>query len=122
MSTDTFRSRRRNIVGYWFADGVVHVTPGKEPLEHEVEIVPAGAVRRRVLNRDGTPAAVDVRVGTRVEFHYSPQRWTSFGINNVPVDLQGEFFLSPVPIGADKDLVICASRGHAERTSPARPR
>ncbi len=79
--------------------------------------MPAGAVRGRVLNRDGTPAADDVRVGTRVEFHYSPQRWTSFGINNVPVDLQGEFFLSPVPIGADKDLVICASRGHENALS-----
>ncbi len=107
----------RNIVGYWFADGVVNVTPGDGPLEHDVEIVPAGAVRGRVLNADGSPASNGVHISTTIRYHYSPQHWTRTGINNVPVDVQGEFFLSPLPFSADNDYLIRASRGHEQAAS-----
>ncbi|HWA97642.1 MAG TPA: carboxypeptidase-like regulatory domain-containing protein [Pirellulales bacterium] len=107
----------RNIVGYWFADGMVTVTPGDGPLEQDVEIVPAGAVRGRVLNANGSPASNGVHVGTKIRYHFSPQRWTTTGINNVPVDVQGNFFLSPLPFGADGDYVIVASRGHEQAVS-----
>ena len=107
----------RNIVGYWFADGVVDVTPGDGPLVHEVEIVPAGAVSGRVLNVDGSPALGDVRVGTRVEYHFSPQRLTTFGLGNETVGTAGDFFISPIPLAADNAIVIVASRGFEHAVS-----
>ncbi|HEY4312235.1 MAG TPA: M56 family metallopeptidase [Pirellulales bacterium] len=101
----------RNIVGYWFADGMVDVTPGEGTLVHDVEVVPAGAVSGRVLNADGTPAVSDVRVGTHVKYRFSPQRWTSFGLGNETVGTAGDFFVSPIPLGAENAIVIVASRG-----------
>ncbi|MES1213588.1 MAG: hypothetical protein ABUL64_03295, partial [Singulisphaera sp.] len=105
-----------NVVGYWFQSGAVDVQPGEGAVEHNVEILPAGAVRGRVLNVDGSPAT-DALITSSGTLHWSPSNWSTFGTGHVPTNSAGEFFLSPLPFGTDKDWVIRASRGNENAIS-----
>jgi hypothetical protein len=98
----------RNLVGYWFPSGTFQVTPGEQPLEHEIKVATAGAVRGHVLNADGTPTD-NAQIGARIKYSSGPGHSYEGGIDNVGVNVQGEFFLSPIPFGAT--CVPKASRG-----------
>jgi hypothetical protein len=52
-----------------------------------------------------------------VEYRFSPQRWTRFGLGNDTVGTASDFFISPIPLGADNAIVIVASRGFEHAVS-----
>jgi hypothetical protein len=116
-----------NVVGYWFKDVLERVTPGEGTWEKEIPVVAAGAIRGVVLNADGSPAAQSVRVGARSKEVPSTVDLDSVNVNNIEVDGQGSFFISPIPLGGEYlvragrgfELAISESvRVDAEQTSP----
>jgi len=103
------------VLGYWFKEDSVEVPAGDWPLLVEVKAVPAGAIVGRVLDSDGTPAVEGVSLGASSA--EMPPEWKgpSFGLNNVPVDSEGRFFLGQLPIGGT--YVVVAGRGHNRQVS-----
>jgi beta-lactamase regulating signal transducer with metallopeptidase domain len=99
----------KNVVGYWFASGVVEVPTGIGPLEHDVPVIAAGGIRGRLLNVQGKPAGGNARVAA-VAIEKPPGiAIDPLGAHDVPVEGSGEFFISPLPLGGR--YVVLASRG-----------
>ncbi|HEX4144817.1 MAG TPA: M56 family metallopeptidase [Pirellulales bacterium] len=99
----------KNVVGYWFESGVVEVPAGAGPLEHDVPVVAAGGIRGRLLNVEGKPAGGNARVAALAIEKPPGIAINSLGVDDVPVEGSGEFFISPLPLGGR--YVVLASRG-----------
>lgn len=105
----------KNVVGYWFEGGAFFVPPGSTKFVYEIRTVPAGAIRGKVGNPDGTIAADSVHVGVRsIDLPSEVQR-EQMSINNFPVDAWGRFFVSPLPLGGK--YVVHARRGYENAVS-----
>lgn len=102
----------RGMIGFWFAshDAMPEIVAGEATVEIEVPVRPAGAVKGVVLNGDGTPVE-KAHVSVTYELDYRVgSGWRSFGGGcDSKVNQKGEFFVSPIPFGAD--CSIRASRG-----------
>ncbi len=98
-------------VGFWFDHPRIDVPAGEEPLETTIDVLPAGAITGRILRDDGTPATgPQINVGCRMRHSPEPEKSRTESLGNTRVDEQGEFFLSPVILGAE--VVVSVHEGH----------
>jgi protocatechuate 3,4-dioxygenase beta subunit len=106
----------RSMVGYWFKDGSIEIEPGEGEKVVEIPAVPAGAIVGEVLEADGRPAASGTTIYCRTVEATPGLQDEVFIKSNVPVDAQGRFFASPLPLGGS--YVAIASRGHNRSIGP----
>lgn len=105
----------QGVVGNWFPSGNFEVEPGAEPMEVEVQGVPAGAIVGQVFDPDGKPVGENVSIGCKmVEKPPALEGGQLAGSQNIVTE-QGRFFLSPLPIGGT--YVVVASQGHNKQVS-----
>ncbi|HEY2252738.1 MAG TPA: carboxypeptidase-like regulatory domain-containing protein, partial [Planctomycetaceae bacterium] len=94
--------------GYWFADFDAQVPAGADPFQAQLAVLPAGAIRVKVVAPDDRSKGRD-RPGASVQFqHQTPQgmRRESFSQNSASSD---EVVLAPVPL--DVPCLVSASEG-----------
>ncbi len=106
----------RSLVGYWFKDGDAEVGPGEGETLIEIPAVPAGAIAGQVLGADGRPLAIGVDLSCRTVESAPGLQGEVFIKNNIRVDAQGRFFVSPLPLGGA--YAVSATRGHNRQVSP----
>lgn len=92
------------MVGFWF-NGHEHridIPGGNEPFEITIPVRAAGAVKGVILNADGSPTA-NARASVRYEIKYatSAGRTSYGGGSGSNTNDKGEFFISPIPFGAE---------------------
>lgn len=94
----------RGMIGFWFNpySHTTEIIEGKEPLEIEIPVRQAGAVKGVVYNADGTPTS---NAGASVIFslaYPTSTADTSFGGGySSQTNDKGEFFISPIPFDAE---------------------
>jgi len=100
------------MIGFWFGNHhpTTEILPGEGVFEISIPVHPAGAATGTVLSADGTPT-VDASVSVRYKFSSeSPgHRRNHGGGFHSRTNENGEFFVSPIPIGAE--CSIHASNG-----------
>jgi beta-lactamase regulating signal transducer with metallopeptidase domain len=107
--------RPASLVGYWFNRSEIEVIPGEGAQTVEVPVVPAGAIAGQVLQPGGQPAVGGVSLSyTTAEAPTGLQKGSIVGAN-IPVDAQGRFFVSPLPLGGT--YIVFASRGHNRKVA-----
>jgi carboxypeptidase family protein len=90
-------------VGYWFERGSFPVTAGRRPLEHDVPVIAAGAIRGRILNADGTLAkrmsGINVGVFSVEDPAGGPVAANQVSMANIYMEDADACFISPLPLG-----------------------
>jgi beta-lactamase regulating signal transducer with metallopeptidase domain len=104
-----------SMAGYWFPSGDLTVEPGEGKQIVEIKTVPAGAITGRVLNLDGSPTVEGVSLSCKALEKPPSLRDQSLHVDNVRVDADGRFFVSPLPLGGV--YVVVATRGRAPQAS-----
>jgi beta-lactamase regulating signal transducer with metallopeptidase domain len=117
---DTLNLECKKMIGFWFGypTSRVDVSADEEPLDIEISVIPAGAVKGVVLNADGTPA-VDASASVKFRVSYPTKTGTGgFGGGyHAKTNEHGESFISPIPFGAECSISV--SRGHYIATGQA---
>ena len=94
----------RGMIGFWFNpySHTPEIVEGEGPLEIEIPVRQAGAVKGVVYNADGTPAS-NASASVIFSLAYpTPRGETSFGGGySSRTNDKGEFFISPIPFGAE---------------------
>ncbi len=104
-----------SLTGYWFPSGDLAVDSGDGEQAVELRAVAAGAIVGRVLSADGAPIVENVSLNCKAVANPPGLEQQYLHVNNVSVDADGRFFISPLPLGGT--YAVVASRGHAPQAS-----